>query len=291
MNNLADLNLLTTEIKFYSQQGLMCFMEVGKRLVEARKLVPHGRWGEYIESNYEFSQRHANRLMEVYESFPNWTPESNLSYKKAYALLDVPAADRETFLSQPHEVNGQQKTVDEMTSRELAATIKALKDIEKAKADSDKLVQDQAADITKLKKDLDDAKVAQKMLADLKKPDTVTVEKRIEVIPPDYEKLKFKLDTLENENKLLKLQADTRTHEDERDDYLAKASTFTARIRNFIRDMAAIGYLGGNFSRLSPQGQKDYEAAITSLEKLCQDMRDQLIIPKNEQVYEMEVGQ
>ena len=210
---------------------------------------------------------------------------------KIYALLDVPAAERETFVSRPHEVNGQQKTVDEMTSRELAATIKALRETERAKADSDKLVQEQAQKLQKLSTDLEKSQIAQKMLADLKKPDTVTVEKRIEVIPPDYEKLKFKLDTLENENKLLKLQADTRTHEDERDDYLTKASTFTARIRNFIRDMAAIGYLGGNFSRLSPQGQKDYEAAITSLEKLCQDMRDQLIIPKNEQVYEMEVGQ
>lgn len=122
------------EIKILSQQQAANIIEIGKRLNAAKEQVEHGEWGEYIESNYEFSQRHANRLMEVYESFPNWTPESNLSYKKAYALLDVPAADRETFIAQPHEVNGQQKTVDEMTSRELAATIKALKEAEKEKA-------------------------------------------------------------------------------------------------------------------------------------------------------------
>jgi len=41
-------------------------------------------------------------------------------------------------------VNGQQKTVDEMTSRELAATIKALKEAERVKTESGKLAQEQA---------------------------------------------------------------------------------------------------------------------------------------------------
>ena len=49
-------------------------------------------------------------------------------------------------------------------------------------ADAAKLAQDQAADITKLKKDLDDAKIAQKMLADLKMPEPISVEV---VAPPD----------------------------------------------------------------------------------------------------------
>ena len=193
MNELTPLPQLVAEIKILSQQTAANIIEIGKRLNVAKEQVEHGDWAGWLDANFDFSRQHANRFMRAATEFSNVTSQLQMSQTKIFALLDVPAADRETFISQPHEVNGQQKTVDEMTSRELAATIKALKDIEKAKADSDRLVQDQAADITKLKKDLDDAKVAQKMLADLKKPDTVTEEKRIEVIPPDYETTKQKL--------------------------------------------------------------------------------------------------
>lgn len=62
--------------------------------------------------------------MRVAESFPNSETIRNLSVSKVYALLSVPQDQREEFISQPHEVNGETKTVDEMTSRELQKTIK-----------------------------------------------------------------------------------------------------------------------------------------------------------------------
>lgn len=290
MNELTPLPQLVAEIKILSQQTAANIIEIGKRLNAAKEQVDHGEWAGWLQSNFDLTDRTARNFMRAAVEFGDENGK-RFPISKIYALLDVPAAERETFIAQPHEVNGQQKTVDEMTSRELAATIKALKDIEKAKADSDRLVQEQSQRLQKMSDELGQSKAAQKMLADLKKPDTVTVEKRVEVIPPDYEKLKFKVDTLENENKLLKLQADTRTEDERRQDHLVKAETFVGRVRKFISDMAAIGYIGGGYARLSPQGQRDYEQSIASLEKLCQDMRDQLIIPKNDQIYEMEVEQ
>ena len=283
----TGLDTLVAEIKILSQQTAANIIEIGKRLNAAKVQVEHGEWGAWLESNFEFTERTAQRFMKAANEFSKTTALSDLSPTKIFALLDVPAADREAFIAQPHDVGGEQKTVDEMTSRELAQAIKALKDAERDKAAKDSEIQRQAQKLQKLESDLEQSMVAQKMLADLKKPETITVEKKIEVKPPDYEKMKFRLDTLENENKLLKLQADTRTEDERRKDRQIKAENFVWKIRSFVSDMASIGYIGSGYARLSQQGQKDYEQAISSLEKLCRDMRDQLILPREDQIYDM----
>lgn len=193
MNELTPLPQLVAEIKILSQQTAANIIEIGKRLNAAKEQVEHGDWGDWLESNFDFSRQHANRFMRAASEFSNVTSQLQISQTKIFALLDVPAADRETFLSQPHEVNGQQKTVDEMTSRELAATIKALKEAEKDKAEKDKLIQDQSRRLQSTTDALEAARIKAVQLEAAKKPDTVTIEKRIEIIPPDYELTKQKL--------------------------------------------------------------------------------------------------
>jgi hypothetical protein len=53
-----------------------------------------------------------------------------LSTTKIFALLDIPLDERDEFMTQSHEINRQQKTVNEMTSRELQQAIKAKKEAE-----------------------------------------------------------------------------------------------------------------------------------------------------------------
>lgn len=186
MNELTPLPQLVAEIKVFLCQSASGMIEAGRRLIEAKKQLEHGQWGNFLQENFKLSQERARQFMRVAEEFGNSNTCWNLNPSQVIALLDVPAADRESFLATTHEVNGQQKTVDEMTSRELAATIKAMKE-------KDAEIQRQSQKLQKLEEDLEQSKVAQKMLADLKKPDTVTVEKRVEVIPPDYEATKQKL--------------------------------------------------------------------------------------------------
>lgn len=54
---------------------------------------------------------------------PNVISASHLGTNKLFTLLSVPQDEREDFISQSHEVNGQTKTVDEMTTRELQKVI------------------------------------------------------------------------------------------------------------------------------------------------------------------------
>ena len=57
--------------------------------------------------------------MKISNEFGNSNSVWNLGSKKLWSLFDMPTEEREDFISQPHEVNGQTKTIDEMTSREL----------------------------------------------------------------------------------------------------------------------------------------------------------------------------
>lgn len=81
-----------------------------------KESLPHGEWGKWLEEKVEFTGRTSQSFMRVANEFSNTTPVSYLGSKKLFALLDVPTEERADFISQPHEVNGQTKAVDEITS-------------------------------------------------------------------------------------------------------------------------------------------------------------------------------
>ena len=72
----------------------------------------------------EFSQQTATNFMNIAMQYSNSQPVGNLSYTKLVALLQVPDAEREDFLAKKHVVNGEEKTVDEMSKREFEAVVK-----------------------------------------------------------------------------------------------------------------------------------------------------------------------
>lgn len=122
---------LTAEIKVYKAQTGACLIEIGRRLIRAKELLPHGDWLPWLEQEVEFSERTAQNFMRVAKEFgANPQSVADLGMAKVLSLLALPEEERETFAAQPHEVNGTQKTVAEMSKRELDAAIKARKQAE-----------------------------------------------------------------------------------------------------------------------------------------------------------------
>lgn len=118
------LEVIETEINFYKQQTASGIIEIGKRLIEAKKQLSHGEWGKWLEDKVDFSSRTAQKFMKCAEEFSNTSPVANLGQSKLFALLSVPSEEREEFINEPHQINGEEKTVFEMTKRELEQTIK-----------------------------------------------------------------------------------------------------------------------------------------------------------------------
>ena len=153
----SQLNQLVAEIKILSQQTAANIIEIGKRLIDAKAQVGHGNWERWLGDNLELSTRRAQQFMKVAEEYGNTNTYSFLTPSKAIAMLDLPVSDREEFIAQAHEVNGQQKTVDEMTTRELAEAIRA-------KKEADKVIQDQAKKLQKQQEDLESALIRERKL-------------------------------------------------------------------------------------------------------------------------------
>lgn len=86
-------------------------VEIGRRLVEAKQMVGHGAWGDWVKKETEFSQSTATRFMRVFEEYggeqigifgavENSSTLQNISISNALRLLAVPKEEREEFAAE-----------------------------------------------------------------------------------------------------------------------------------------------------------------------------------------------
>ena len=65
-----SVNTITAEIIAISNQTrqmvVMSAIEIGKRLCEAKELVGHGEWGNYLKQEVNLSHRSANNCMMIF---------------------------------------------------------------------------------------------------------------------------------------------------------------------------------------------------------------------------------
>lgn len=143
-----NIEVVTNEIKSLvsSAQSVMLgyAVEIGRRLAEAKDLLPHGEWGTWLREKVEFSQSSANNFMKLFEEYgdkqftlfgaavSNSQTFGNLSYTKALRLLAVPEEEREEF--------AEEHDVENISVRELDRVIKerdeALKRAEEAEKEA-----------------------------------------------------------------------------------------------------------------------------------------------------------
>lgn len=124
-----DINIIKTEIKtLYNtavRSELSYAIQLGHKLTEAKELVEHGEWGNWVKENLPFSQDKATMMMRIYENYGanqeslfgdlNSDTYRNLGVWQAFALLSVPEEEREEFVKENH--------VEDMSVRELKQAI------------------------------------------------------------------------------------------------------------------------------------------------------------------------
>ena len=68
-----DINTITAEIRVIKQSVghllLSSYIELGRRLTEAKELLPHGEWGAWLRDEAEFSQSTANNMMNIFREY------------------------------------------------------------------------------------------------------------------------------------------------------------------------------------------------------------------------------
>lgn len=103
-------------------QQMMCsaVVEIGRRLIEAQELVPHGEWANYITNSCGFSQRSAENYMQLARRAGDSQTFANLPYTKALALLALPEGTTDEFIAD--------HPVEDISVRELKRQISEYKE-------------------------------------------------------------------------------------------------------------------------------------------------------------------
>ncbi|MEK4113248.1 DUF3102 domain-containing protein [Paenibacillus sp. FSL M7-1414] len=161
MSQLAIRTIETIAIEINSikdhtkQIVLHSSIEIGRRLTEAKEMMPHGEWMNWLADSVDYKQSTANNLMKIFKEYgsdqltlfgDNADSQAlgSLNYTQAVALLGIPAEEREAFV--------QENDVDNMSTRELAEAVKARKDAEKAQKAAEKALKEAQKEMEKEQK-------------------------------------------------------------------------------------------------------------------------------------------
>ncbi|WP_110925912.1 DUF3102 domain-containing protein [Bacillus massiliglaciei] len=166
MNELNNRNsdLIALEINSIKEQTQKIFLlssiEIGKRLVEVKKMLPRGEWGNWLKKSVDYSQRTANNLMKIYDEYGDQLSLSGeidssqaiakLNYTQAVALLSIPAEERENFIDE--------NALENMSTRELQEAIKEKKKLEEQLKLSDEKADKEKEAKEKLKNNVETLK-------------------------------------------------------------------------------------------------------------------------------------
>lgn len=136
---IRDIHSQTQKVVIYNA------IEIGRRLVEAKSLLQHGEWSNWLKESVNYSQSTANNFMRLFEEYganqitllDNNTKSpiyDRLTYSQAVALLAVPEEEREEFI-EAHDV-------ENMSTRELQDAIKAKEAAEKKAKEAEEQIKE-----------------------------------------------------------------------------------------------------------------------------------------------------
>ena len=305
-----DIETVTAEIQalcgFGQRVALHLAIEIGRRLVEAKELLPHGEWGPWLKEGVSFSQSSATRYMKLFEEYGSEQGSlfgaetkcatlQNLSVSNALKLLAVPEEEREAF--------AEEHDVEHLSSREmdkLMEDLKAERDelLEQSEKDAETIIkaedalrdaearaeeaEDKVSDLEDRIRELEDRPVE----VAVQEPDPAEVQKQIDAAVKDAEKA-FKAKQKELQTALAEAEKKQKALQEEADRQ-KKAATETEKkllenqagieslekkrlereIEGLKKELAMSDAAVASFRTLFNQAQNVLNAMVDALEKV-----------------------
>lgn len=265
MNELQlsnDLTTIETEIKSYQNIAGQSIFEIGRRLKHVKENdLAHGEFGKWLQS---INMHHdtANKMMKIANELnSNSYTYMNLGSRALYEIATLPEPER----TKEHTTsNGETKTPDEMTVRELRELKKQLKQRDEQNAQ----LQSQVEQAQRSEE------IAKKQLEDAESREPEVIEKYME--PEDYQETKNALAQSRHQQKLIeqrneKLEKDIKEMEQRREEVSEKSQKYD-ELNKAINDMNA--KLNNGQQRLKAQKEiydlvKGSEKVIREVAPLC----------------------
>lgn len=169
----ARLLELKNEILVYDHQAQALLgqyaLEIGRRLLEVKQLVPNGRWQEWMQENLQYSTRKAQQLMQFYERYGQQQESFfcgsdlkdkvlALDYSKAVAMMALDDAQQEEFLQEHPDAGDMSVRKLQEAIREKQQAEKLAKQEATARAEAENKVRSKDKELQDLRYQLNQTK-------------------------------------------------------------------------------------------------------------------------------------
>jgi len=248
----TDVKTLTTEILMLKKQTAENIFGIGRRLIEVKEQLPRGEWLSWLKSEVEFTRQTATRFMRVAREFPNGTSVLHLPVNKLYALLDVPADEREEFM--------EEMPIEDMKISELEQAIKDRKALE-----------EKVRELTENPVEVE---------VEVEPPDYRSLKRQIETLQDEHEMGLKEIGRLENEKKLLDRKVKLNEKEVEEYGNLKKEiENLKGKKSQLSRQLQSTTELSGLVVKIENMLQK--ELAPVRYSRAVDELRDDRVIMEN----------
>lgn len=165
---------LAAQARLYSDNLTMNILELGRVFTEAKELVKHGEWGNWLRENSGMGERSAQQFMQVYARFGKKPELISLEKSKLIKMLSLPPGKEEEFI--------ENNDIESMTSREVEAAVKQVRAEMQEVLDSERRMrqgaEEEAADLKKRLNNKDDGEIPDDIVKKLKEQESTIRQQR-----------------------------------------------------------------------------------------------------------------
>lgn len=280
---IAVLDNLAMQAKTYIQNARMNLLQLGRVLAEAKPLVPHGEWENWVKTNTSMSKRAAEQYMQAYAEFGLNPQIAELGTTKTLKLLPLTEDEREKLLSENDVSSMSTRQLDEAIRKQKQEALKEARQEVQGELEKERtarIAAEQRAKAAKSRPPEVTKELSDKLRSHKEQMERLTRENSIlkqEIRERDEELEEQQADYNRAQEELLNIKSQVAKGDAERvpTDQLT-VDAFASAVRTFIGACARMPHMSATFSAMSQIDKNEYDELLRTVEAWAKDSRKAL---------------
>lgn len=280
---IAVLDSLAMQAKTYIQNARMNLLQLGRVLAEAKPLVPHGEWENWVKTNTSMSKRAAEQYMQAYAEFGLNPQIAELGTTKTLKLLPLTEDEREKLLSENDVSSMSTRQFDEAIRKQKQEALKEARQEVQGELEKERtarIAAEQRAKAAESRPPEVTKELSDKLRSHKEQMERLTRENSIlkqEIRERDEELEEQQADYNRAQEELLNIKSQVAKGDAERvpTDQLT-VDAFASAVRAFIGACARMPHMSATFSAMSQIDKNEYDELLRTVEAWAKDSRKAL---------------
>ena len=279
-NEVAVLDSLAMQAKICIQNARMNLLQLGRVLTEARPLVPHGEWENWVKTNTSMSKRAAEQYMQAYQEFGLDPQIAELGTTKTLKLLPLTEDEREKLLSENDVSSMSTRQLDEAIRKQKQEALKEARQEVQGELEKERtarIAAEQRAKAAESRPPEIPKELSDKLRDHEEKLERLTRENsglKQEIRERDEELEEQQADYNRAQEELLNIKSQVAKGDAERvpTDQLT-VDAFASAVRAFIGACARMPHMSAAFSAMSQIDKNEYDELLRTVEAWAKGIR------------------